>query len=132
MVNVTLEEANRICDAALAKAAEMGVKVSVSVVDAGTNLVAMKRMDGAIMLGVEGSRGKAVASALFGTPSGEQEELADRPVFRALMTQMGGRLIMGIGAVPIIRDEEVIGACGVGGASGEDDEECANTGVAAL
>ena len=127
-----MEEANRICDAALAKAAEMGVKVSVSVVDAGTNLVAMKRMDGAIMLGVEGSRGKAVASALFGTPSGEQEERADRPVFRALMTQMGGRLIMGIGAVPIMRDGEVIGACGVGGASGEEDEACATAGVAAL
>ena len=132
MANVTLEEANRICDAALAKATEMGVKVSVSVVDAGTNLVAMKRMDGAVMLGVEGSRGKAVASALFGTPSGEQEERADRPVFRALMTQMGGRLIMGIGAVPMMRDGEVIGACGVGGASGEEDEACATAGVAAL
>ena len=50
MANVTLEEANRICDAALAKAAEMGVKVSVSAVDSGTNLVAMKRMDGALVL----------------------------------------------------------------------------------
>ena len=132
MANVTLEAASRICDAALAKAAEMGVKVSISVVDSGTNLVTMKHMDGAIMLGIEGSRGKAVASALFGKPSSELEELADRPVFRALMTQMGGRLIMGIGAVPIIRDGDVIGACGVGGATGEEDEECANAGVAAL
>ena len=132
MANVTLEEANRICDAALTKAAEMGVKVSVSVVDSGTNLVAMKRMDGALVLGIEGSRGKAVASAIFGTPSSEQEERADLPVFRALMTQMGGRLIMGIGAVPIVRDGEVIGACGVGGATGEEDEQCAKAGVAAL
>ncbi|MDA1347783.1 MAG: heme-binding protein [Chloroflexi bacterium] len=132
MANVTLEAANRICDAAVAKATEMGVKISVSVVDSGTNLVAMKRMDGSIMLGVEGSRGKAVASALFGQPSSELEELADRPVFRALMTQMGGRLIMAIGAVPIVRDGEVIGACGVGGATGEEDVECAKAGVSAL
>ena len=97
-----------------------------------TNLVAMKRMDGSIMLGVEGSRGKAVASALFGKPSSELEELADRPVFRALMTQMGGKLIMAIGAVPIVRDGEVIGACGVGGATGEEDVECAQAGVSAL
>lgn len=132
MTNVTLEAANRICDAALAKAAEMGVKVSVSVVDSGTNLVALKRMDDAIMLSIEGSRGKAVASVLFGKPSSELEELADRAVFRALMTQMGGRLIMAIGAVPIISDGDVIGACGVGGASGEEDVECAKSGVSAL
>ena len=132
MANLTLEAASRICDAALAKAAEMRVKISVSVVDSATNLVTMKQMDGAMMLGIEGSRGKAVASVLFGKPSGELEELADRPVFRALMTQMGGRLIMGIGAVPIIRDGDVIGACGVGGASGEEDVECAKAGVAAL
>ena len=132
MANVTLEEATRICDAALAKAAEMGVKISVSVVDSATNLVTMKQMDGSMMLGIEGSRGKAVASALFGKPSSELEEQADRPVFRALMTQMRGRLIMGIGAIPIIRDGDVIGACGVGGASGEEDVECAKAGVAAL
>ena len=44
MANVTLEEANRICDAAIAKADEIGVKVSISVVDSGTNLMAMKRI----------------------------------------------------------------------------------------
>ena len=132
MANVTLEEANRICDAAIAKADEIGVKVSISVVDSGTNLMAMKRMDGAIMLGVEGSRGKAVASALFGMPSSELEDRADRPVFRALMTQMGGRLIMGIGAVPIMKDGALIGAVGVGGASGEEDEQCAIAGVSVL
>ena len=132
MTNVTLEEANRICDADIVKAAEIGVKVSISVVDSGTNLMAMKRMDGAIMLGIEGSRGKAVASALFGMPSSELEDRADRPVFRALMTQMGGRLIMGIGAVPIMKDGALIGAVGVGGASGEEDEQCAIAGVSVL
>lgn len=132
MEKLTLGEANRICDAAIVKATEIGVKVSISVVDSGTNLISMKRMDGAIMLGIEGSRGKAVASALFGIPSSELEDRADRPVFRALMTQMGGRLIMGIGAVPVMKDGEVVGACGVGGATGEEDEQCAHAGVAAL
>ena len=132
MPNITLEEASRICDAAVTKAREMGVKVSISVVDSGQNLVTMQRMDGAIMLGIEGGKGKAVASSLFGKPSGELEQLADRPVFRALMTQMGGKLIMGIGAIPIVKDGEVIGACGVGGGTGQEDEDCANAGVAAL
>ena len=127
-----MTEATRICDAAIAKAGELGIRASVSVVDAGMNLVAMKRMDGATMLGIEGSKGKAVASAIFGQPSGELEPRADRPVFRALTIQMGGRLIMGIGAVPIMKDGVVAGACGVGGGTGEEDEVCARAGVAAL
>ena len=52
MANVTLAEATRICDSTIAKAEELGIKISVSVVDAGTNLVAMKKMDGAIVLGI--------------------------------------------------------------------------------
>ena len=132
MPNVTLEEAVKVCDGAIAKAEELGIKIAVSVVDSGTNLVAMQKMDGAIVLAIEGSRGKAVASAIFGQPSGELEERAERPVFRALQIQMGGRLIMGQGAVPIIRDGEVIGACGAGGGTGQEDEECARSGIAGI
>ena len=102
MANITLDEAVRICDTTIAKAEELGIKVAASVVDSGTNLVASHRMDGALVLATEGSRGKAVASTIFGQPSGEVEPRADRPVFRALQIQMGGRLIMSQGAVPDI------------------------------
>ena len=132
MANITLDEAVRICDTTIAKAEEFGIKVAVSVVDSGTNLVASHRMDGALVLATEGSRGKAVASTIFGQPSGEVEPRADRPVFRALQIQMGGRLIMSQGAVPIFRNGEVIGACGVGGGTPEEDEECARAGVDAI
>jgi len=60
------------------------------------------------------------------------EDLADRVVFRVFMIQMDGRLIMHILAVPISKNGEIIGACGVGGSSGEDDEQCAYVGVAPL
>ena len=132
MANITLTDAVKVCEGAIAKAREIGIKIAVSVVDPATVLVAMQKMDGAIILSVEGSRGKAVASAIFGQPSGELEPRADRPVFRALMVQMGGRLIMNLGAVPIIRDGEVIGACGVGGGTGEEDEECARAGASVI
>ena len=69
-------------------------------------------MDRALILAIEGSRGKAVASVIFGQPSGELEVRADRPVMRALSIQMGGRFIMGQGAVPILRNGQVIGAGG--------------------
>ena len=41
-------------------------------------------------------------------------------------------MILGRGAVPIVRAGQVIGACGVGGGTGEEDEECAVAGAARL
>ena len=132
MANITLEEALKACDAAISKAQEMGIKVAVSAVDSGTNLVAMQKMDGALILGIDGSKGKAVASVIFGQPSGELEARAERPTMRAILLQWGGRFVMGQGALPIMRDGEVIGACGVGGGTSQEDEDCARAGIAAL
>ena len=95
-------------------------------------LIMMQKMDGTLILGIDGSRGKAVASVIFGQPSGELEERSKRSTFRALEIQWGGRFIMGRGAIPIIRNGEVIGACGVGGGTPEEDEECALSGLSVL
>ena len=132
MANITLAEAVKVCEGAIAKAQELGINISVSVVNSATVLVTMQKMDGGTLLGVEASRGKAVASVIFGQPSGDLESRADRPTFRAITIQMGGRFIMGRGAVPIIRDGEVIGACGAGGGTAEQDEECARAGASAI
>ena len=132
MADITLEEAVRACEGSIARARELGIKVAVSVVDSGTNLVAMQKMTGAILLGIDGSKGKAVASVIFGQPSGELEERFKRPTMQALTVQWGGRFIMGQGAVPIVRDGEIIGACGVGGGTSEEDEDCARAGIARI
>ena len=132
MTDIILSEAKLICDAAIAKAEELGIKIAVSVVDSRSNLVAMQKMDGTMILSIDGSRGKAVASVIFGQPSGELEERSKRPTFQALQIQWGGRFIMGQGALPIFRCGEVIGACGVGGGTPQEDEECAACGLAAL
>ena len=104
MADITLAEALTMCDAAIAKAEDLEIRIAVSVVDSGTNLVATHKMDGALILGVEGSRGKAVASVIFGQPSGELEARSERPTMKSLQIQYGGRFIMGQGAVPILRD----------------------------
>jgi glc operon protein GlcG len=132
MANVTLDEAVKICNAAISKAKTMGIKVAVAVVDSSTTLVALHKMDGTVIIATEGSRGKAVASVIFGVPSGELEARAERPTIKAIQMQWGGRFIMGQGAVPIIRNGEVIGACGVGGGTSQQDEDCARAGVEAL
>ncbi len=131
-MGLTLAEANRIVAGAIAKAEDLGIKVNVSVCDAGGRLKAFGRMDGAIWGGAYGSQGKAVASAGFGRPSGDLQERAASPIISGIVAAEGGHMIASLGAVPILRGGEVIGACGVGGGTGEEDEECASTGVAKL
>ena len=129
---LTLQEANRVAAAAIAHAESLGILICVSVSDAGGRLIAFQRMDRAIWAAVYGSQGKAAASAAFGRPSGDMTERADHPTFRGIAAADGGRLIYGQGAVPILRDGRVIGACGVGGGTGEEDEDCARAGAACI
>jgi uncharacterized protein GlcG (DUF336 family) len=126
---LTLAEANRIVAGTIAQAEELNIKVNVAVCDAGGRLVAFNRMDGAIWAGVYGSQGKAVAAAGFGRTSGELQERADQPTPRGIAAAEGGHMIMGQGAVPIIRNGVVDGACGVGGGTSQQDEDCARAGV---
>ena len=126
---LTLQEANLVTEAAITYAHNLNIKVCVAVCDAGGRLVSFQRMDGAIWAAVYGCQGKAVASAAFGRPSGDLTERADHPTFRGIVAADGGHMILGRGGVPIIRDGQVIGACGVGGGTGEEDEECARAGV---
>jgi len=125
----TLAEANRAIEGAIAKAQEFGIRINVAVCDDGGRLVAFQRMDGARWAGGYGSQGKAVASAAFGRPSGDLTERAEHPTFRGIVAAEGGHMFLGQGAVPIVRDGVVLGACGVGGGTGQQDEDCARAGV---
>ena len=129
---LTLAEANRIVQGAIAHAEELGIKVNVAVCDAGGRLMAFNRMDGAIWGGAYGSQGKAVASAAFGRTSGELAQRADTPIIRGIMAAEGGHMIPSQGAVPIMRHGVTEGACGVGGGTSQQDEDCARAGVARL
>jgi uncharacterized protein GlcG (DUF336 family) len=131
-MTLTLEEANRIAQAALEKAGELDIRISVAVCDAGGRLMAFQRMDGAIWAGAYGSQGKAVASAAFGSPSGNLTERAEHPTFKGIVAAEGGHIFLGQGGVPIKRDGLVIGGCGVGGGTGQQDEDCASAGVESL
>ena len=113
----------------MAKAAELNIRINVAVCDAGGRLVVFQRMDGVPWAGVFGSQGKAIASAAFGRPSGDLTERAGHPTLRGIAAAEGGHMIMGQGAVPIMRDEAVEGAVGVGGGTGEEDEVCARAGA---
>jgi glc operon protein GlcG len=127
---LSLAEANLAIAGAIKKAQDLNIRVCVAVCDGGGRLLAFNRMDGAIWGAVYGSQGKAVASAAMGRPSGALDPT--RVIFQKIGEHEGGHMIASQGAVPIVRNGVVEGACGVGGGTGEQDEECAAAGAAAL
>ena len=129
---LTLADANRAVQGALDKAKDLNIRISVAVCDAGGRLIAFNRMDGAIWASVYGSQGKAIASAGFARPSGELAERAGSPIIKGIAAAEGGHMIPSQGAVPIIKNGVVEGACGVGGGTAQQDEDCALAGVAKL
>src|SRR5437867_10629437 len=129
---LTLAEANQIVQAALAKAKEMNIRISVAVCDSGGRLMAFNRMDGAIWGSIYGSQGKAIASAGFARPSGELAERAGSPIIQGIVAAEGGHMIPSQGAVPIIRNGVVDGACRVGGGTSQQDEDVAKAAIAKL
>ena len=129
-MGLSLADANRIVGASIEEAERMGVKLSVAVVDAGGQLVAFQRMEGAIAVSATAAPGKAVGSVFFGRDS----RLIDggAPVMQAIMASQGGRIIPAQGAVPIYRDGELVGAIGGSGGTAQEDEDCVRRGLEAL
>ena len=103
--------------AGVAKAREIGVPQNVSVVDAGGNLLAFARMNGARVLAQHSSFSKAQTAASLGDPTGHLPGQFGLEL--ALAT--GGRSINMVGGLPIILDGDLLGAVGV--SSGTDDED---------
>jgi uncharacterized protein GlcG (DUF336 family) len=126
----TLDEARKALTAAVATAAKAGVTISCAVVDSRGDLVALNRMDNARFITTDIARGKALASAIFGQPSGSLDRIANAPWFQNLNTAAQGRLYPAQGALPILRNQQTYGAIGCSGATGQQDEEAARAGLA--
>ena len=127
------EEAREIIAAAVQKAEEIGQPMNIAVMDAGMNLVAFERMDGAWVLSIDIAIGKAFTSAGRGLSTREIGEKAQpgQPLF-GVNTTNGGRVVIFPGGLPLMRDGEVVGAIGVSGGPVDQDEEVAEAGVAAF
>ena len=130
---ITLEEAQRILSAAEEKARQMGQPMNIAVMDAGRNLVAFHRMDGAWVASTDIAIDKAFTSAGRALTTREIGEMAQpgQPLF-GINTTNGGRIVIFAGGVPLMREGEVVGAVGVSGGTPDDDHEVAEAGVAAF
>jgi uncharacterized protein GlcG (DUF336 family) len=124
---LSLIDANNVIGKAHIKAAQIGIKVTVAIVDEGGLLIALARMDGAPPLSPQLAEAKAVGAAMFLRDGAALAQMAqDRPgFFSAADRLVRVPLIPGLGSVPIQHDGKVIGAVGVSGGKPEQDMECA-------
>ena len=130
---ITLEEAKKVVSAAEDRARQMGLAMNIAVMDAGRNLVAFHRMDGAWVASIDIAIDKAFTSAGRGLTTREIGEMAQpgQPLF-GINTTNGGRIVIFAGGVPLMREGEVVGAVGVSGGTPDEDHEVAEAGVAAF
>jgi glc operon protein GlcG len=114
----------RFLDAAIKKANEFKVKVSIAVVDAHGDLIILERMPGAVSLSPKIAMGKASAAAIFMRPTAEFEPRVQQnsAFWSGVSAMTSGSVLFGRGGVPLKRGTETIGGIGVSGAAPEQDE----------
>lgn len=133
MTQLTQSDAHRVIDAALERARETGVAVSVAVMDAGRELLAFTRMDGALLVSIETALGKAYAARSLNRRTGEiaPDTQPGNPLYglevavRQPFVTFGGGDVLRIG-------DEVVGAVGVAGGTIEQDEDVLDAALQAM
>lgn len=132
--SVNLRAARRVIKAAEAKANEIGQPMNIAVADAGGNLVAHVRMDGAWIGSIDISQKKAYTSRAFDITT---QDLAQHSQsggqFFGIHASNDGRIMIFAGGIPL-KDSagKVVGAIGVSGGTGDQDHAVAEAGAAAF
>jgi glc operon protein GlcG len=133
---VDLATAEKMADACAAKATQEAWKMNIAVVDGGADLVLFRRMDGAFLGSVDIAQMKAETSAKFPMPSRALGEIAfgkDGEPGRAPGLAFVPGLAAFPGGLPVkTADGAHIGAIGVSGGTGDQDEQCAQAGLDAV
>lgn len=127
-IRLTHVGALKMIDAAVAKAEEIGFPVDIVVVDAGGNVLACVRMDGAFILSMKTATAKAMTAASHRRPSSEID-----PAYASALSQASDGIITSMpGGLPIVIDGVCVGGIGVGSAPDAEDIAIARAGLAAV
>lgn len=130
---ITLDDARRVIKAAEEKAVSIGRPMNIAVVDEGGNLVSHIRMDKAWIGSIDISIKKAFTSRAFDTST---KDLASHSQsggqFFGIHASNDGRIMIFAGGVPLKKAGVVVGAIGVSGGSGEEDQVVAEAGADAF
>ena len=117
----------------MVKATELGLSIAVTIVDESGVAKFFARMDHAPLIAVDASRKKAVTAVSYGIPTGQSwfDFIKDDPILREGVHGFRDFMLMG-GGVPIVGDNQVIGAIGVSGGHYLQDQECALAGLESI
>lgn len=128
-----LEDARRVIVAAEKKAQQLGQPMNIAVADEGGNLVAHVRMGGAWLGSIDISINKAFTARAFDISTKDLSGPSQPgQQFYGIHVSNHGRIMIFAGGIPLMRDGKVVGAIGVSGGSGEQDQTVAEAGAAAF
>ena len=129
---MTMDKAQLVLKAAVAKAQEIGQPMNVAVVDAGANLTAFTRMDGAWLGSIDIAINKAFTAKAFDISTlelGRNSQPKDQ--FFGIHVSNHARVMIFAGGIPIKMNGQIVGAVGVSGGSGKQDQAVAEAAAAA-
>ena len=129
---LTMDRAQQAIEAAIDKAKTIGQPMNIAVVDAGANLVAFMRMDGAWLGSIDIAINKAFTAKAFDISTlelGRNSQPGNQ--FFGIHVSNHGRVMIFAGGLPIKMNGQIAGAVGVSGGSGEQDQAVAEAAVAA-
>jgi uncharacterized protein GlcG (DUF336 family) len=130
---INLKDAQHVIAAAEAKAREIGQPMNIAVVDGGGNLVSHVRMDGAWIGSIDISINKAFTARAFDISTAQLSENSQPgQQFYGIQNSNHGRIMIFAGGVPLRRNGQVVGAIGVSGGSGSQDQAVATSGASAI
>ena len=129
---LTMDKALLITEAAIEKAKTIGQPMNIAIVDAGANLMAFMRMDGAWLGSIDIAINKAFTARAFDITTmelGRNSQPGGQ--FFGIHASNHGRVMVFAGGIPIRVNGQIAGAVGVSGGSGEQDQAVAEAAVAA-
>ena len=129
---MTMEKAQRIIEAGIAKAKEIRQPMNIAVVDVGANLAAFMRMDGAWLGSIDIAINKAFTARAFDISTlelGQNSQPGGQ--FFGIHVSNHDRVMIFAGGIPIKMNGQVVGAVGVSGGSGKQDQAVAEAAAAA-
>ncbi len=130
--NIKLDMAKKVADAAMAEATKRGWPMCITVVDTSGELVFFEKMDECQYASIVISQNKARAAARFRRPTLVFERLMGKGQFFAYLPTLGDAFIGSRGGNPLVVGGKIVGAIGVSGGTGSQDDTISQAGAKAV
>ena len=123
--SVTSWTAKKMIVAAESKATELGLGISITIVDESGTIKAFSRMNNSPPITIDASRKKAITAVGYGMSTGESwhNHIKDDPILLIGAQEFTDFMLLG-GGMPVKLEGMVIGAIGVSGGHYKQDELC--------